>query len=324
MKQYIYSLSDPISGKVVYIGKTKNIKRRYSDHCRRPKGSYRTILDKWKKEIIDSGLKPQINIIKECDETNVDFYERFYISEYRKDGILNMTDGGDGLQNPSEETRRKIGDKSRGRIPTIETRQKISKSGYNNSSSKKILCYDIDSNFIGEFINSRRASEKLNISYKQISSVLNGVSHFSQNKYTFFYADDIDIQEKLKYKIESTIKHGKRFFRIDKFGIIEIYDNLMIASKENNCNFRNIWLCLNYKRNNCGGYGWVYEDEYDGKYQKIFSKKRFSKKIYSTLLDMEFSSAVEAAKYTGINKSSICNYLKGKQNPKNGDIWKYI
>ena len=324
MKQYIYSLSHPISKEIVYIGKTKNIKKRYRDHCRRPKGCYKTLLDKWKKEIIDSGLKPVISIIKECDETNVDFYEKFYINEYREQGILNMTDGGDGLQNPSEETRRKIGDKSRGRIPSMETRQKISRKGYNNSSSKKIICYDIDSNFVGEFLNSRRASESLNICYKQISKILKGKLHFINKKYTFFYEDDSDVKNKLKYRIENTIDHGRIFLRIDKFGNTLQYNNIMKASSDINCNFRNIWICLQKKRNNCGGYGWVYSDEYDGDYIRFFTKKVYSKKIYSTLLDMEFNSAVEASVYTGISAPSICNYLKGKQSPKNGDVWKFI
>lgn len=81
-----------------------------------------------------------------------DFWEKYYISEYRKSQkILNMTDGGDGLQNPSDEVRRKIGEKSKGRILNKESRKKISDSNFN--SGIEIICYDINKNFIGKFSN---------------------------------------------------------------------------------------------------------------------------------------------------------------------------
>ena len=60
--------------------------------------------------------------------------ERRLIRWYgRKDlntGILmNQSDGGDGLMNPSDETRYKIGSAMRGKNHTIETRNRISQNG---------------------------------------------------------------------------------------------------------------------------------------------------------------------------------------------------
>lgn len=57
-----------------------------------------------------------------------------------------MTEGGDGLQNPSEEVRRKIGLKSKGRVPSEETRKKLSLASYN--SGKKVICYDNNMNLL--------------------------------------------------------------------------------------------------------------------------------------------------------------------------------
>jgi group I intron endonuclease len=320
MTHLIYLLLHPITEKIMYIGKTKNIKKRYLDHCRYPK-KVKTRLDLWKREIISSGLVPLIKIIHECNDINVDDMEKFYIKKYKDSGILNMTEGGDGLQNTSEETRRKIGEKSKGRVPSEETRKKLSKINYNGG--KKILCYNINSDFIGEFNNARRANEKLHIGYKNISSVLNENSNFVKT-YTFFFIDDIDIEKKLQYRIEKTVQHGEIFLRIDKFGNTKEYNSIIKAAEELNVNFRNIWFCLNNRRNVCGGFGWCYKEKYNGNFNNFFVKNYFSKKIYSTLLNIEFNSAVDASNYTGINKSSICNYLKGKQNPKNGDKWVYV
>ena len=75
------------------------------------------------------GLKAEMEILIVCDENdNVNEKEKLFIKLFKDKGIdlLNMTEGGDGLQNPSEEVRRKIGEKSKGRIPSKETRDKIS------------------------------------------------------------------------------------------------------------------------------------------------------------------------------------------------------
>jgi hypothetical protein len=148
-------------------------------------------------------------------------------------------------------------------------------------------------------------------------------SFFCSN-YTFFFKDESNIEDNLKYRIDNTIIHGRSFLRIDNTGYIIEYNNLLMAANEINSSFKNIWLCLNGKRKTCNGYAWVYKEVYSGNYDKFFIKDIYSKKIYSKLLNRTFNSAVEASKETGINKSSICNYLKGKQIPKNGDTWSYL
>ena len=135
----IYCLINPINNDIVYIGKSKNISKRYKDHCRKAKGKYRCKLDKWKNELISSGNLPVLEIIEQFDEyVDINFWEKYYISLYRSWGfnLLNMTEGGDGLQNPSIETRNKIGDKSRGRKFSKETLKALSEIRYN--TGKKI------------------------------------------------------------------------------------------------------------------------------------------------------------------------------------------
>jgi len=322
MKNYIYILRNPNDGDVVYVGKTKNPKNRKRDHCRKCKGKYRSLLDKWKNQILESGKFPVMEIIKECDISDVNFWEKHYISEYKsKFNILNMTEGGDGLQNPNDEVRRKIGEKSKGRILDENTRRKISEKNYNNTGNK-IICYDKDKNIVGYYRNSRRASEFLKVGYKNISKILNGKEYFIKG-YTFFLEGEEEIEKKIEERLSKTIEFSKKFYRISESGDIKEYDNLIKASQDNDCNYKNIWLCLNNQRKTCNGFAWSYESIFDLKY---FKKNTNAKKcrLKSSGEILLFESLEEATKFTGLNKSTICNYLKNKIKPSNGDIWDYV
>jgi len=326
MKNYIYCLSHPITNEVVYIGKTKNPKNRYKNHCSKDKNHYATRLSMWKHHLFLDNLKPEFFIIDEF-ESEIDYWEIHYIRLFRYLGVnlLNMTEGGDGLQNPSAETRRKIGEKSRGRKMSEKTKEKIFIATYN--SGKKIVCYDINENLIEYFNNSRRASEKLNVSYKNISDILNGGMNFNRG-YTFFFQDDTNIEEKLKIRISKTTKLGQKIYRIDKYGIFTNYDNLMCASRENNLSFKNIWLCLNKKRKTCGDFAWIYESEIsDVDYNNFFNKKTkgFKVSAYNENKNeyMEFNSLTEASNHFSMKRSTISKYIEECKS-RNGYKFKYI
>lgn len=271
MKNFIYYLADPITKKIVYIGKTKNPTKRLKDHCRKDTRN-RCKLDNWKNQIIDQGLKPEMKILEEVTENDVNDREKFYINFYLSNGnnLLNMTGGGDGLQNPSEDVRKKIGDKSRGRKMPDHTRKKLFESTYNGGIP--ILCYDKDGVFIGEFKNSRRAQEELGVGYRSISAIINR-KRFFINGYTFFKKTEIDIKSELEKRIERTNNSNKTFLRISNSGEIKTYNNILEASRDNRCNFRNIWACLNNDRKTCVGYAWVYEDKFNGDYSIFFERK---------------------------------------------------
>ena len=68
-KVYIYSLSDPITDEVRYIGKTIRPKQRYKEHIRNSKDK-KTYSNCWINSLIKDGLKPILSILEECDESN--------------------------------------------------------------------------------------------------------------------------------------------------------------------------------------------------------------------------------------------------------------
>lgn len=108
----IYRLVDPRTNKTRYVGKTRDIanrQRRYlAGHGHNPH------MRNWLRLLISAGLKPRIEIVQSCLYRLGDA-ERYWIAEYRRKGcdLLNQTDGGDSGQLISDESRAKLGARSR-------------------------------------------------------------------------------------------------------------------------------------------------------------------------------------------------------------------
>lgn len=106
-KTYIYTLSDPRSPDVIrYVGKSNNPETRLNFHL------YDSFLKKhktkrtcWLKSLRKLGLKPVLEVVDVVSLSEWQFWECYYISLFRSWGfkLVNMTDGGEGLNNPSEE-----------------------------------------------------------------------------------------------------------------------------------------------------------------------------------------------------------------------------
>lgn len=119
MKVYIYSLSDPITNEVRYIGKTIRIKKRYKEHiykARLPK----THRDFWILKLLNMELKPTMSILEECNEENWGSREQYYISIHSN--LTNLTLGGEGSHGyvPKEETKEKLRKANTGKKRTEE------------------------------------------------------------------------------------------------------------------------------------------------------------------------------------------------------------
>jgi group I intron endonuclease len=127
---YIYTLSDPVTNEIKYVGKTIDIKERYRKHIENMI-KRKTYLYSWMKSLSNF---PIIEIIDEVEE-DWQFWEQYWISQLKTWGfkLTNLTKGGDGGKDFfSEQTMKKLreintGDKNPfyGKHHTKESVEKI-------------------------------------------------------------------------------------------------------------------------------------------------------------------------------------------------------
>ena len=94
---YIYTLSDPITGKVKYIGKTINPKDRLKCYIKQAKYNQRNnLVINWVKSLLKKELEPKMEIIDEI-EGDWKWLEIYWIAQFKSWGFVlkNVTEGGD-------------------------------------------------------------------------------------------------------------------------------------------------------------------------------------------------------------------------------------
>jgi|LakMenE01Jun11ns_1017448.scaffolds.fasta_scaffold9872590_3 hypothetical protein len=112
---YIYSLSNPISNEVRYIGKSTNIENRYKQHIGRCKKEV-THKCSWIKNLQTENLKPKIEIVDLVESGEWQFWEKYWISQFKSWGfdLVNSTDGGDGILLHSDFTKKYMSNSKKG------------------------------------------------------------------------------------------------------------------------------------------------------------------------------------------------------------------
>lgn len=126
-KVLIYTLSDPISGYVKYVGQTsKTLNERIKAHLKDAKYKKKNKRTTWINSLIKNSLEPVIELIDEADESEWEFWEMYWIEQFKAWGfeLKNGTIGGDGIKGYVFTKEDK--DKMRGRILSKETRDKMS------------------------------------------------------------------------------------------------------------------------------------------------------------------------------------------------------
>lgn len=203
MTSYIYSLSDPRTRGIRYIGKTNNLATRRSHHCSSYHNRANTHKCNWVRSLLTKGLLPTLDVVDEVDRYRSDFWEQHYISLYRSWGfrLTNLTSGGEGCFEHSIETKRLLSKKAMGRYKgckrSVQVRAKLSQAQRNRTNqnrseearrniakaninrSKSVLQCDVDGNIIEEWVSRKAASEVLGIGYSGICNASLNISKTS-------------------------------------------------------------------------------------------------------------------------------------------------
>lgn len=127
MKVLIYTLSDPSSGEVKYVGQTsKTLNERFILHLKDAKYKKNNKRIAWINSLIKKEKEPIIEIVDEVNEDEWVFWEMYWIEQFKAWGftLKNETIGGEGAKGyvHTESTKEKM----RGRILSSETREKMS------------------------------------------------------------------------------------------------------------------------------------------------------------------------------------------------------
>jgi group I intron endonuclease len=215
---YIYTLRDPKTEKVRYVGKTiQNPKERLYSHIREAKRNRKSYRDKWILQVLARDQRPIIEVIEESNEENWQERERFWIAEYKERGynLTNVTKGGEGLHGYkfSKEHKQKLSDALKGnnrwlgKKHTEETKRKMSKNmrGENNPNYGKRFSKEYRQK-LSDAQRGRKHTEKVK---KKISHSAKGNTYGKGYKQTEEHKRKI-AEARAKKKLEKQKKVGQK------------------------------------------------------------------------------------------------------------------
>ena len=104
----IYTLSDPITGLIMYVGYSSDLPRRIAAHLQQAKQK-RSTKDQWIMSLIESNLLPVTKIVESVTPGNCDNAERRWILHLKENGhpLINGTKGG-GIYKGKEQTKEHV------------------------------------------------------------------------------------------------------------------------------------------------------------------------------------------------------------------------
>ncbi len=213
----IYTLSDPVTKEIRYVGKTsQKLNRRLCQHLCDSKKKTRHVCT-WIRKI----GKPIIEELDFCETRDESiFLEQYWISQMRTWNfrLTNHTDGGEGPEGMvhSEESRQKMRESHAKRsalIPKKPKKIRISKEEHRQLfiriNSIPILQYTLDGDFMAEWPSSTKATEFYSkINSKNSGSISDALKYekAKSTAYGFLWRKKIgdDIPDKIKVDLSET------------------------------------------------------------------------------------------------------------------------
>ena len=316
---YIYCITNLINGKQ-YVGlSTKLVEEsvNYYGSGNVIKSSVKKYgKENFKKEILEK--TDSINNLKEL--------EIYWISKMntKHPNGYNLTDGGDGILNPTKETINKMRFK---KVGTHLSKESIDKIKKNNPNSKTVEQIDRNTNkIISKYTSIGEASIITNVGRTQISSCINGKQK-SAGGY-IWKSDDVIIEKNIK-QIVGEIKIFPVYqIDINNGEIINKFKSVRIAEKMTNTDRNKIIKCARNEISDTGGYKWIYIEKNTKDYYDFFINDGRIKNVLQIDINNgeiinKFKSVRDASNFIGIDDGGISCCLNGKQKSAGGYFWKY-
>jgi hypothetical protein len=155
----IYTLVDPITNQIRYVGKTQlKVNKRLNAHITTSKLGSKSHKANWIRSLLEKDKKPTIEVIDEVSSEDWEFWETYWITQLRCWGfnLTNLTSGGIGLNGykHNKESKLKMRKSKLGCTLTNSHKEEISKSvkdiyidrpNYNRSGNniKKVIDKDL-------------------------------------------------------------------------------------------------------------------------------------------------------------------------------------
>jgi hypothetical protein len=219
----IYGLIEPITNEIKYIGKTKQeLSKRLYAHIHESKNS-NTKKNKWIKSLTNKNLKPKIEEIDIVSESNWEFWEQYWISQFKAWGfeLKNTDEGGKGQSSEFMKKNNPMFKK--------ENREKISKSLQGNTFAK---------------------------GFKHTEETKNKV----KKNHARFWSNKKRSQRTID-KISET--KSKPIFQFELNGdFIKKFNSVKEAILETKSDRATLYRCLNKQTKKCKGFIWSWNQDY--------------------------------------------------------------
>lgn len=261
----IYVRTNLINGKQ-YVGQAKDFKQRENE-WRCLKHHYAGVLINNARE--KYGLSNwKVNIVRECNtQDELNRWEMYYIEELKTKtpNGYNLTDGGET---------------SSGYKRTNESIERSKYYGmYESTFRKTVLQYDLDGNFVKEWISASACKREGGYNQGAVSECCRGDRRRYKN-FMWKYKENDEIPPKIEpynteltHKLKSDAQKGKKqtvkqrmkrakpIYQCDMDGnIIKWWFAANEAAKQLGIFQSNIWHVLNGNKKTAGGFKWKYAD----------------------------------------------------------------
>lgn len=241
----VYAVINNKNGKL-YIGSSKNLRRRYLDH------SWALRMQRHHNRFLQSAFNLQgigdfVFYVLEYCENEIKFdREQYYIDKYQS----YKDENGYNLTEHVEKTFNAPRCREQSIIKRLKTQ-----------NAKPFYVYNKSGKFIGEWLNKSECLRDLNIQdpkNRNVADALNGEIR-SLYGYYFIYANEL---HKLPSKFVNKVKIRTKQFQAFKDDIPtgKVYKNQRECAKDLNIDFKKINLCLKGKRKTHAGYTFKFID----------------------------------------------------------------